>query len=58
VRSKVARRELSDAEIRELVRAEVDERLAAAGQFDTSHTERAATLRAEAAVLTDLLGDV
>jgi uncharacterized protein YqeY len=56
--AEVARRELSDAEIRELVRAEVDERLAAAGQFDTSHTERAATLRAEAAVLTDLLGDV
>jgi uncharacterized protein len=53
-----ARRELSDAEIRELVRAEVDERLAAARQFDTSHTERAATPLTEAAVLADLLGDV
>jgi uncharacterized protein YqeY len=56
--AEVARRELSDAEIRELVRTEVDERLAAARQIDTSHTTRAATLRAEAAVLTDLLGDV
>jgi uncharacterized protein YqeY len=56
--AEVARRELSDAEIRELLHAEVDERLAAARQIDTSHTDRAATLRAEAAVLTDLLGDV
>jgi hypothetical protein len=56
--AEVARRELSDAEIRELLRAEVDERLAAARQIDASHTERAATLRAGAAVLTDLLGDV
>jgi uncharacterized protein len=56
--AEVARRELSDAEIRELLRAEVDERLAAARQIDASHTELAATLRAGAAVLTDLLGDV
>jgi hypothetical protein len=54
----VARRELSDAQIRELVQAEIDERLAVAGQVEASHTERAATLLAEAAVLRDLLGDV
>jgi uncharacterized protein YqeY len=57
--AEVARRELSDAEIRELVRTEVDERLTAARDFAAcGRTERAATLRAEAAVLTDLLGDV
>jgi uncharacterized protein len=56
--AEVARRELSDAQIRELVHAEVDERLAAARAIDASHTERATTLRAEAAVLADLLGDV
>jgi hypothetical protein len=49
---------LSDAQIRELVQGEIDERLAAASQIDTSHTERATALRAEAAVLSDLLGDV
>src|SRR6185312_12925173 len=57
--AEVARRELSDAQIRGLVRAEVDERLTAARDFTAAgHTERAATLRAEAAVLSDLLGDV
>jgi hypothetical protein len=56
--AEVARRELSDKQIRDLVRGEIDERLAAAGQVDASHAERAATLRAEAAVLSDLLGDV
>ena len=56
--AEVARRELSDDEIRSLLQAEVDERLAAATQIDGSHTDRAATLRAEAAVLTELLGDV
>ena len=56
--AEVARRELSDAQIRELVQAEIDERLAAASQVDASHTGSAAALRAEAAVLTDLLGDV
>jgi uncharacterized protein YqeY len=49
---------IDNAEIRELVRAEIDERLAAASSIDTTHSERAASLRAEAAVLTDLLGDV
>ena len=57
--AEVARRELSDAQIRNLLRAEVDERLAAAQQFTNGgHPERAAMLRAEATVLTDLLGDV
>lgn len=57
--AEVARQELSDAQIRELLRAEVDERLAAAQQFISGgHPDRAAALRAEAAVLTDLLGDV
>ena len=57
--AEVARRELSDARIRELVHSEIDERLAAARDFSAGgHTERAASLRAEAAVLTDLLGDV
>ena len=56
--AEVARRELSEAQIRSLLHGEVDERLAAAKQIDASHTERAATLRIEAAVLSDLLGDV
>jgi hypothetical protein len=56
--AEVARRELSDDEIRRLVRAEIDERMAAASAIDTTHAERASVLRAEAAVLTELLGDV
>jgi uncharacterized protein YqeY len=57
--AEVARRELSDAQIRELVRAEIDERLTAARDFTAGgHTERAAKLHAEAEVLSGLLGDV
>jgi uncharacterized protein len=56
--AEVARRELSDQQIRALVQGEIDERLSAASEIDASHEERAATLRAEAAVLRDLLGDV
>jgi uncharacterized protein len=57
--AEVARRELSDAQIRELLRAEVDERMTAAQDFTAAgHLERAATLCTEAAVLSDLLGDV
>ncbi len=57
--TEVARRELSDEQIRDLVRSEIDERLSAADDFTAGgHAERAATLRAEATVLTDLLGDV
>jgi uncharacterized protein YqeY len=55
----VARRELSEAEIRELIQAEADERSAAAHQMESGgHSQRAADLRAESAVLTDLLGNV
>jgi uncharacterized protein YqeY len=55
----VVRLRLSDQQIRELVSAEVDERLAAADEFTAGgHAERAVTLREEAAVLTELLRDV
>ncbi len=57
--SEVARRELSDEQIRGLVQAEIDERRSAADSFIAGgHAERAAMLRAEATVLADLLGDV
>jgi uncharacterized protein len=56
--AEVARRELSDAQIRSLLQGEVDERLTTASAIDTTHSDRAAALRAEAAVLSDLLGDV
>jgi uncharacterized protein len=57
--AEVARRELSDARIRELLNAEIDERLTAARAVTAGgHTDRAATLRSEAAVLSELLGSV
>ena len=57
--AEVPRRELSDKQIRDLLQAEVDERLHAAREFTAGgHAELATMLRAEAAVLTDLLGDV
>jgi uncharacterized protein YqeY len=56
--AEVARRELSDAQIRELMHAEIDERLTAASTIDTTRPERAAVLHAEAAVFGGLLGDV
>jgi uncharacterized protein len=57
--AEVARRQLSDTQIRWLLRAEVDERLAASEEFTAGgHAERASLLRTEAAVLTDLLEDV
>jgi hypothetical protein len=56
--AEVARRVLSDEQIRSLLQGEIDERLAAAREIEASHFERAATMRAEAAVLGDLLGDV
>jgi uncharacterized protein len=56
--AEVARRELRDAEIRSLLQSEVDERLSAAGAIDTTHAERAAVLRAEAAVVSAMLEDV
>lgn len=57
--AEVARRVLSDEQIHSLVRAEIDERLGAA--FDCiagGRSDRAVTLRAEARVLAELLGDV
>jgi uncharacterized protein YqeY len=56
--AEVARRVLSDEQVRSLLHGEVEERLAAAKQIDASHSERAATLRTEAAVVSNLLGDV
>ena len=57
--TEVARRELSDEQIRGLVQSEIDERRSAADDFIAGgHSERAAALRAEATVLADLLGDV
>lgn len=57
--AEVARRRLTDEQIRELIRAEVDERLTAADEFTTGgHVQRARSLHDEAAVLIDLLGDV
>jgi uncharacterized protein YqeY len=57
--TEVARRELSDEQIRGLVQSEIDERIVAADNFSAGgRTDRAAALRAEATVLADLLGDV
>jgi hypothetical protein len=55
--SEVARRRLTDAEIRVLLRTEVDERLAAA-ELMAAHgrPEPAATARSEAAVIANVLG--
>jgi uncharacterized protein YqeY len=54
--AEVPRRVLTDAEIRGLLRTEVEERLEAAEQTDAGgHSERATAVRAEAAVLADLL---
>lgn len=55
--TEAARRILSDAEIRGLIHAEVDERLTAADQYVANgHHERAADLQSQAAVLTRVLG--
>jgi uncharacterized protein len=57
--TEVARRDLSDEQIRALVRSEIDERLSAADQFIAGgHFARAEAMRAEVAILSDLLGDV
>jgi hypothetical protein len=55
--AEVPRRVLTYAEIRTLLRAEIDDRLLAADQIDAGgHSERATAVRAGAAVLVDLLG--
>ena len=57
--AEVPRRSLTDAELRALIRAEVDERVEAAAQLAAGgRPERADDLLAEAAVLTALLEDV
>ncbi|WP_319457793.1 MULTISPECIES: GatB/YqeY domain-containing protein [unclassified Mycobacterium] len=57
--AEVARRTLTDAEIRTVIRAEVDERIEAAEQLASAgRPDRAADVHAEIAVLTGLLEDV
>jgi uncharacterized protein YqeY len=54
--AEMPRRVLTDAAIRTLLRAEIDDRLLAAEQMDAGgHCQRATAVRAEAAVLVDLL---
>jgi uncharacterized protein YqeY len=54
--AEVARRTLTDAEIRTVIRAEVDERIEAADQLASAgRPDRAADVHAEIAVLTGLL---
>lgn len=55
--AEVARRELTDADVAGIVRAELDDRLAAAALYERGgRTDVAARLRAEAAVLAAHLG--
>jgi uncharacterized protein len=55
--AEVPRRVLTDAQIRTLLRTDVDDRMMAAEQMDAGgHSEPATAVRAEAAVLVDLLG--
>ncbi|MGV0814095.1 glutamyl-tRNA amidotransferase [Mycolicibacterium boenickei] len=54
--TEMARRVLSDDEVRDLIQAEVDERLTAAGEYIAGgHHSRAADLKSQAAVLTEML---
>ncbi|MFE6690225.1 hypothetical protein ACFVFQ_27610 [Streptomyces sp. NPDC057743] len=56
--TEATRRELTDRHVVDIVRAEADERLAAADQLTApTHAERAARLRAEAAVLLRFLNE-
>ncbi|GAB0107961.1 hypothetical protein JMUB6875_69640 [Nocardia sp. JMUB6875] len=54
-----ARRDLTEADIAAIVRAEIDERLSTAKEYESlsGGAERAATLRAEAAALAAHLGE-
>ena len=56
--AEVARRELSGAQIRDLMGVEIAERLHAAHTIDAHDRERADTLHAEAAIVRDLLDTV
>lgn len=56
--TEAARRELSEHDVADIVRAEAAERMDAAAQLTApAHTDRAARLRAEATVLFRLLED-
>ncbi|WKG05477.1 glutamyl-tRNA amidotransferase [Mycolicibacterium sp. HK-90] len=56
--TEMARRVLTDREVRDLIRAEIDERLAAADQYTANgHSDRASDLQSQAAVLTQLLAE-
>lgn len=54
-----ARRDLTESDIAGIVRAEIDDRLTAAGEYDalSGGADRAASLRAEAAALSAHLAD-
>jgi uncharacterized protein YqeY len=53
--AEVARRELTEADIERIVRAEIDERLTAADGYETAAPDRAELLRTEARVLQEHL---
>lgn len=56
--TEAARRELSESEVADIVRAEADERLDAAAQLtDPAHADRAVRLQTEAGVLLRLLDE-
>ncbi len=52
-----ARRQLTEGDVRGIVAAEIEERRAAAVEYDMAHGERAAVLRQEADLLEALLDD-
>jgi uncharacterized protein YqeY len=56
--TEAGRRTLNAAEIGQIVRAEISERLRAAGEYERAgHADRASRLRSEARVLTSVLAD-
>ncbi|MFK0290543.1 hypothetical protein ACIQU6_08690 [Streptomyces sp. NPDC090442] len=55
--TEATRRKLTDRHVVDIVRAEADERLAAAEQLTAAHAERAARLRAQTAVLLRFLDE-
>lgn len=56
--AEVARRRLTDAEIRLLIQQEIDDRLGAAEQIATAQPERTSILREEADALAAILAEV
>ncbi|WP_157063463.1 hypothetical protein [Luteipulveratus mongoliensis] len=51
----VPRRDLSGTEVRDILQAEIDERQAAATEYDGLHPDRAAQIRAEAEAIEQVL---